>query len=422
MINRLSLVENLSTNSDAFSFRSLIICRLFLSLVMVRHSRQPWTRRVVGMVEDFVNYSQLKYNNLESLRTLSTPKAAFRLSDLHINVRDLWRALHSGDFSAIPLYDVLFGDRKLIYAFVNSSHRKLYIGQTNDMRVRYHSHFKESFAHKHKHKKTDRFHSFVAWNNLGSWMMVPIFLPINSIDETNRVEKRIIRSFGDSTLNSQHVLLRNRFVLGPKYNNKRSSPAHIWHSRHRHSSWKVSTQVSHAPMRFQLLEHKRFFGENTYVHHSFCYDLRRLLNLQIIKSCHLYKSMHMVRVVGADTTTINWNALRMQFGDSVVSIDGSRLTTLRYALKMVKQGLINQFYFVKRNLWDDHKAYQVITKLGNASKRVAKRVCKYVSFENMLSLRKLVNSVCHHSRSKENATGHLDFWLRKRFSFSSNPH
>ena len=126
----------------------------------------------------------------------------------------------------------------------------------------------------------------------------------------------------------------------------------------------------------------------------------------------------MVRVVGADTTTINWNALRMQFGDSVVSIDGSRLTTLRYALKMVKQGLINQFYFVKRNLWDDHKAYQVITKLGNASKRVAKRVCKYVSFENMLSLRKLVNAVCHHSRSKENATGHLDFWLRKRFSFS----
>ena len=64
VINRLSLVENLSTNSDAFSFRSLIICRLFLSLVMVRHSKQPWTRRVVGMVEDFVNYSQLKYNNL----------------------------------------------------------------------------------------------------------------------------------------------------------------------------------------------------------------------------------------------------------------------------------------------------------------------------------------------------------------------
>ena len=63
-------------------------------------------------------------------------------------------------------------------------------------------------------------------------------------------------------------------------------------------------------------------------------------------------------------------------------------------------------------------AYQVITKLGNATNRVAKRVCKYVSFENMLSLRKQVNSACHHSRSKENASGHLDFWLRKRFNFS----
>ena len=156
MINRLSLVENLPTNSDPFSFRSLIICRLFLSLVTVRHSKQPWTRRIVSMVEDFVNYSQLKYNNLDGLRTLSTPKTTFRLSDLHINVRDLWSALHTGDFSAILLYEVLFGDRKLIYAFVNSSHRKLYIGQTNDMRVRYHSHFKESVAHKHKHKKTSK--------------------------------------------------------------------------------------------------------------------------------------------------------------------------------------------------------------------------------------------------------------------------
>ena len=69
------------------------------------------------------------------------------------------------------------------------------------MRTRYYGHFKDAFAHKSKHCPTDRFHSFVAWNSLGSWLMVPIFLPINSVIETNRVEKRIIRSFGDDFLN-----------------------------------------------------------------------------------------------------------------------------------------------------------------------------------------------------------------------------
>ena len=185
------------------------------------------------------------------------------------------------------------------------------------MRTRYYSHFKDAFNHKSKHKHTDRFHSFVAWNSLGTWLMVPIFLPINSVIETNRVEKRIIRSFGDATLNSQHVLLRNRFVLGPKYNNRHSSPARSLYIRHRHDVKHIGNTCSDThissptriPMRFQLLEHKRFFGSNVFVHHSMCYDLRRLLNLPLVKSCHLYKLAHMVKVIGSDISAINWTSL-----------------------------------------------------------------------------------------------------------------
>ena len=67
------------------------------------------------MVEDFVNYGNLKYADLSSLRTSCKPQSRFHLSDLHVNISDLWCALHTGDFTTMPLFNVLFQDRKLIY-------------------------------------------------------------------------------------------------------------------------------------------------------------------------------------------------------------------------------------------------------------------------------------------------------------------
>ena len=104
---------------SAFSFRNLITCRLYLSLVLIRFCRKPWSNRIVNMVEDFVNYASLKYDDLSSLRTLCKPKPHFRLSDLSINIMDLWCALHTGDFTNMPLFDVL---RLFLLRLVNRFH------------------------------------------------------------------------------------------------------------------------------------------------------------------------------------------------------------------------------------------------------------------------------------------------------------
>ena len=114
------------------------------------------------MVEDFINYARTKYVDLDSLRTDCTLKTPFSLSDLRIDISSLWSSLHSGNFSAFPIADIIFADRKLIYACVNPSHRKLYIGQTNNMATRLRSHLKLAFNHKTKYVRTDRFHSFMA--------------------------------------------------------------------------------------------------------------------------------------------------------------------------------------------------------------------------------------------------------------------
>jgi hypothetical protein len=65
--------------------------------------------------------------------------------------------------------------------------------------------------------------------------MIPIFLPTQTKTEVNRVEKRMIRFFGDSTLNSQHAITHRRFVLGARFAHKKKSASCIARGRTHHT-------------------------------------------------------------------------------------------------------------------------------------------------------------------------------------------
>ena len=206
------------------------------------------------MVNDFLAYASTKYASYDPQSSYYQVRDQQLLWNLDIDLEKLWLALHTGDFSPIPEAELLFTKRKLVYACVNSSHRKLYIGQATEITTRFTQHFSLSRKHNLYKCKTDRFHSFMAHNSLNSWMILPIFVPIDSLTEVARVEKRIIRSFGDSTLNSQHVLLRKRFVYGPVHKEKTRSLSYFKHCRNRFSlKHVVKPQIQHNVQRFRLI-------------------------------------------------------------------------------------------------------------------------------------------------------------------------
>lgn len=323
--------------------------------------------------------------------------------------------MHSKDFGNIQNDGTLFKKRKLIYIMINPYHNKVYVGQTNDMVARFTQHMKMAWEHKHTGKTTDRFHSYLAHNNFSDWQMVPIFLPIDNDTETNKMERRMIKLFGNLTLNSQHVLIHKRFNIAPTVKNKCQSEAHVRYSRNRNNKARAY-HYEHAPkslsvQRYQLLQNEQHIG--------YFYDLQQLLNHESVKNFRTgYGNRKFTVNITGNKSMCNWTVLKLKYGQTKISVPGRQASVLSNHISEIKQGYITSFEIKHRIIEDDEATYKILKHLGTCTRRTAKRTCRRSSFDHLLNLRTKANSILHHRRLKDISIGHIDFWLRKKFGFS----
>ena len=419
---------------------NILKCRILLSCFFVGKTTRPWTNKVTGLFTEFMRYAGQKYESYDSMIPDFNKHDydSYDKSKIVLTVDTLWKVLTEGDLSDIPWSEEIFEKRKLIYACVNPSHRKLYIGQTNSMVTRLSQHFTTARKHSQLGLQTDRFHSFMAFNSFADWLMVPIFLPIDHKSEVDRLEKRMIKMFGNSTLNSQHVVLRSRYVLGPNTKRKSKSLSKLKHNRSRHSKSKSNRTSDKEPLHNLTVQRPcsdkdsphhltvqryclKTIDKNSEKINAFCYDLVKILSTEDVKLCHMRPCIMVVEISGNHTVSTNWTTVRTQFGNSVVTVKGGFNgieRRLRDIIPDLKSGVITEFEIQKLNLWYNNDAYDTIDKLSRSTVRNANKLLKRTNFDTLLILRKQLNSISHHRRAKDNVCGHLDRILRRRFNFS----
>ena len=122
------------------SLKNVIKCHVILSMMSLHRTSRPWRKRVTAFSNNFLWYSSTKYTD-RPITQKSTPFLQ------NINVSQLCSSMVSGNFDNINGSEFLFPNQKLIYAFVNPLHRKLYIGQTKDLVSRFEQHLRESYKH-----------------------------------------------------------------------------------------------------------------------------------------------------------------------------------------------------------------------------------------------------------------------------------
>ena len=129
--------------------KNIIMCRILLSCYFVRKTKRPWTTKVTGLLDEFMRYAGQKYEDYNSMIPDYNKHDfdSYSKHECELTVDNLWKVLTDGDLSEIPWSEEIFTNRKLIYACVNPSHRKLYIGQTNSMVSRFSQHL--TMAQKH---------------------------------------------------------------------------------------------------------------------------------------------------------------------------------------------------------------------------------------------------------------------------------
>jgi hypothetical protein len=342
-----------------------------------------------------MRFTHQKYENYNSLISDYFEPSFLKDIDCELDVPSLWHGLTTGDFTKIAWSDLIFENRKLIYACVNPHHNKLYIGQTNDISTRFHQHYTLARKHSQLGAAVDRFHSYMAHNSFQHWLMVPIFLPIDNKSEVDRIEKRFIKLFGCSTLNSQHVLLRSRFTIGPKYNTTAKSKPCVRYSRTRFVKVDKSYVVT------PVLSVQRYHLRNTsktwlpFKSLAFCYDLSKIFDTYESKNAHQQNYKLEVTVTGNNTLCTNWTTLQTRYGRSVVRV-GNKLRTLKEIIPGIKNGSISDFEIAHRNLWFDEDAYNTVMKLAKSNNRLANRMLKHASFDTLFLMRKRIDNLTHH--------------------------
>jgi len=201
--------------------------------------------------------------------------------------------------------------------------------------------------------------------------MIPIFLPTQTKTEIDRVEKRMIRFFGDSTLNSQHTITHRRFVLGARFAHKKKSASCIARGRTRYTT--SGTKITNTYANIQP-NHNQFFNlsirnSSTTTTTKF-YSLCELLKQDSVKSCHMANNTVRVDISGNLTTYTNWNTIRLLYGNSIVTkLDSSITTTLASCVRGIKNGSITSLVINKVNIWNDKDSEFILNKLGRGGVR-----------------------------------------------------
>ena len=389
------------------TLENIIKCHVILSIFMLNKTSMPWTNQVARLANDFLWYSSTKYTN----HTVYNKSKNFIPL---IDVKQLWVSLNSGDFSSFTYHDLLFPNQKVIYAFVNPSHRKLYVGQTKNVVARFTQHLRESWLNKVISKKTDRFHSYMANNNYGSWCMIPIFLPTETKTDVDKTERRMIRFFGDSTLNSTHVISARRFNFSTRSSGKHVSKSCLQHNRNRPKQTK--RLIPFSTQRFTLTKQQ---NDSSNMILSTHHDLCKILALEQVKNC---RESHKItlKVTGNLSINTNWQTVRMLYGKTVVkNTSTNALCSLSSCIRLLKKGTCPPINIVACNVWNDVNSYDTLKTLGTSTEHVAKRMCRHMSFETLFSLRKKI-SLLRTRRVRELAQVHLDKYLKKRFGVKFN--
>lgn len=395
------------------SLKNVIKCHVILSMMSLHRTSRPWSKRVTAFSNNFLWYSSTKYTD-RPITQKSTPFLQ------NINVSQLCSSMVSGNFDNINGSEFLFPNQKLIYAFVNPLHRKLYIGQTKDLVSRFEQHLRESYKHKVLNQKTDRFHSFMAHNSYGSWCMIPIFLPTETQTEVDRIEKKMIKLFGDSTLNSQHVLIQRKYVLSQKFSNKQKSKSCINYSRSRHSKSKfVGNNSLRLPTQnpscqfFNLTVTDPNNASCTTTNH---YNLCKLLEQDTVKSCNRSNSVVKVNIEGNITVNTNWKLVRVFYGRTIIET-GTDTMFLHSCIKNIKNGSLKSFIIKDLHTNNDEETIDFIRTLSTSSEYKANRLLKNIGFDDLYVSRSLTTNI-HHRRQRELAQHYLDKNLKKKFNFS----